>query len=364
MKKHASDAEQILNALGKLTGYLNSLGRDIKITGSDLNRDAFFNDPLEIIRQTLLFDISVLYKVSNVINDRLILEVIKVVDPDGSRMDLKEGRKLRLFLDARDKRYVNEVNAFLTKKISHINVSGMGCDIMGYVYFPEDFGGAYLVGGDFLGKESATRDFEISAMKIMCNLLSTVILKTRFKHKAEYDDLTGLYNSGKIKEEVSRIIKRFKRKPDSSAALIMADIDFFKPVNDSYGHIQGDTVLKEVGAIISSSMREYFDVAGRYGGEEFLMIFDDTDSIKAMEIAERIRKTIESYGFPMVNRTGRQIKGKSIRVTMSFGVAPMTGTEELCTANDWIAKADNALYRSKQNGRNQTTLFSQDPGIS
>ncbi|HCY85530.1 MAG TPA: hypothetical protein DHV36_10385 [Desulfobacteraceae bacterium] len=354
MKKHVSNARLILNALGNMTEFLKNQDTGDPDT---LDPDECFNYPLEIIRQTLLFDISVLYKVSNVIEDMLILEVVRVLDPDGHRMDLKEGRKLRLYLDARDRRYVNEVNAFSTKRTSHINVSGMGCDIMGYVYFPRDFGGAYLVGGDYFGKDTGLHDFEISAMDIMCNMLSAILLKTRFKEKAEIDDLTGLANSGKIRHETERILKRFRRKPSSCACIAMGDIDFFKKVNDTYGHIQGDLVLKEVAAIISESLREYFDIAGRYGGEEFLLVFDETDGKRTMEIVERIRKTIEAHRFQQLSDTGRPVKDKYIQVTMSFGVAEMTGKSPACDPQDWIGKADKALYDSKQSGRNRTTFY-------
>ena len=357
VKKHVSNARLILNALGKLTEFFKTLNPDAEL---DLSGDDCFDYPLDIIRQTMLFDISVLYKVSNIIDDMLILEVIRVMDPEGLRADLKEGRKIRLFMDGRRKRYINEVRAFTSKKTSHINVAGLGCDIMGYVFFPRDFGGAYLVGGDFFGKESGIRDFEVSAMDIMCDLLSTILLKTRFKQKAEVDDLTKLYNSGKIKEEVSRILSRFSRKPGSVAAIAMGGIDFFKKVNDTYGHIQGDIILSEVGRIFSESMREYFDVAGRYGGEEFLLVFDETGADKALAIVERIRKRIEVHQFQKVSETGRPLKDEFIRVTMSFGVSQMDEHSLPCEAADWIGRADNALYRSKQNGRNQSTIFKMD----
>jgi len=358
MKKQTSNAGQVLNALGKLTAYLNSMDRNPSEFGED--KTAWFNYPLEIISNTLFFNVSVLYRVSNIVNDRLILEVVKVVDPDSMRMDLQEGRKLRLFLDVRDKRYVNEVHAFLNKKTSHINVTGMGCDMVGCVCFPENFGGIYLVGGDFTGKESGVQDFEISAMEIMCSLLSTIIMKTMFEQKAEFDDLTGLYNAGKIKEEVEKTVLQFERKPCGSAVLAMGDIDFFKSVNDNHGHIQGDLVLREVGRIISSSMRACFDIAGRYGGEEFLMIFDDSDVQGGLEAAERIRQVIENHNFPMVDRNGHPVKDKTMKVTMSFGLSLMTGWDTAVTSKDWIAKADNALYQSKNNGRNQTTLYRED----
>lgn len=358
MRKQIPNAGEILNALGKLTAYLKAM--DLDPSGFDDDKTAWFNYPLKIISETLHFNVSVLYRFSNIINNRLILEVVKVVDQESMRMDLQEGGKLRLFLDVRDKRYVNEVHAVLDKKTSHFNVTGMGCDMMGYVYVPENLGGIYLVGGDFMGKESGIQDYEISAMEIMCSLLSTIIMKTMFKQKAEYDALTGLYNSGKIKEEVEKIIHRFDRKPNGSAILAMGDIDFFKSVNDNYGHIQGDIVLKEVGTIISNSMRESFDIAGRYGGEEFLMIFEDSDVQGGIDAVERIRHVIENHNFPMVERNGKSVKDKTMNITMSFGLALMTGKDSPVTLKEWIAKSDNALYQSKNNGRNQATLYQED----
>ena len=350
MKKNESDAKIILNRLGNLSAFLKDLY-------ADAGKDKCFNYPLEIIQKTMMFDVSVLYKVSNVIEDMVILEVVKVLDPKGLRMDLKEGRKLRLFLDARDKRFVNEVNAFLNKKTSYSNVPGKGCDIMGYVFFPKTFGGTYLFGGDFSGKESSVKDFEFSTVEIMCDFLSAILLKTQFKQKAEYDDLTGLYNSGKIKEELERVVKRFKRKPNASISIAMGDIDYFKKINDTHGHIQGDMILKEVGKILSMSMREYFDYAGRYGGEEFLFIFDETDGHKAVQVMERIRKKIETTGFKKIKKFGKIEKDTFIHITMSFGVAG--SDSDPGTILDWIGKADKALYESKEKGRNQTTLFKE-----
>lgn len=349
-KKNRSDAENVLNQLGHLSAFLSGL--DTKA-----GKDDCFKAPLEIVRKAMLFDVSVLYKISNVIDNRLILEVVKVLDPHGFRLDLTEGRKIRIFIDNRDRRYLNEVSAFLDKKVSAVNVPGMGCDIMGYVFLPESFGGGYLFGGDFCGKESSITDYEKSGVEIMCNFLSAILLKTQFKHQAEYDNLTGLFNSGKIKEEADKIIKRAERKADAVACIALGDIDFFKRVNDTHGHIQGDRVLKQVGEILSSSMRGVFDIAGRYGGEEFLLIFDETDSDKAFQVVERLRKTIETNRFDLVDKTGKVIEDQALNITMSFGLARLDTSLEKNTISDWIGRADTALYQSKTNGRNQTTLF-------
>ncbi|WP_300454929.1 GGDEF domain-containing protein [Desulfobacula sp.] len=350
MKKHKSDAKTILTRLGGLSDYLTGLNANGGKTGC-------FDLPMEILQKNMLFDVSVLYKISNVIGNRLILEIVKILDPDGLRPDLKEGRKLRLFLDKPDKTHVNEVMAFLNKRISHINVPGEGCDIIGYVYLPESFGGDYLFGGDFCGHESSIKDYEVASVEIMCNFLSAILLKTQFKQQAEYDDLTGLFNSGKIKQKVETLLKRFERKPVSTACIAMGDIDFFKRINDTYGHIQGDLVLKKVGDLLSNSLRGVFDVAGRYGGEEFLLIFDETDEIQAFHIIERLRKTIEQTPFEQADRTGKPLDHQYLNITMSFGIAGLYRDPGIQTATDWIRQADKALYESKQNGRNRTTLF-------
>ena len=353
MKKHESDAKNVLKQLGKLSKFLADLE-----SGAD--NDHCFDVPLDIIRETMMFDVSVLYKVSNVIENRLILEVVKVLDPKGLRLDLQEGRKLRLFLDNRDKRFINEVAAFLDKRESHINVPGMGCDIMGYVYLPDSFGGAYLFGGDFCGKESSIKDYEVSGVQVMCNFLSAILLKTRFEHQAEFDNLTGLFNSAKIKEKVTTQLKRFDRKPESVACIAMGDIDFFKKINDTYGHIQGDLVLKQVGRILSDSMRSVFDMAGRYGGEEFLLVFDETNESQAQRIVERLRKTIETTRFFQTDKAGSILEKKYLNITMSFGIALLDKQSRIQNTTDWIARADTALYQSKQNGRNQTSIFNKE----
>ncbi len=365
MKKHESDAKTVLNRLGQLSGFLTDLDAHennenrFLLKGQDddsINYDCF-DFPLEIIQKTMNFDVSVLYKISNVIENRLILEVVRTFDPNHLRLDLKEGRKLRLFLDNRDKRFVNEVTAYINKRISNINVPGMGCDIMGYVYLPEGFGGAYLFGGDFCGRESSVKDFEVASVEIMCNFLSTIIMKTRFEQQAEYDNLTGLFNSAKIKQKVDNILKRSERKKSLDACIVMGDIDFFKKVNDTYGHIQGDLVLKKVGDIFSSSLRAVFDMAGRYGGEEFLLIFDETTEKDAFQIVERLRKTIEKTLFEKTDKTGKVLTNQFLNITMSFGIAKLTQDGDIRSAPDWIALADNALYESKKKGRNQTTIY-------
>lgn len=103
-----------------------------------------------------------------------------------------------------------------------------------------------------------------------------------------------------------------------------------------------------------------FDKAGRYGGEEFLLIFDETNADQAMKIVERLRKTIEATRFPQTDKTGTLLEHKYLNITMSFGIAVLDKHSKIQSATDWIARADTALYQSKQNGRNQTRLFKKE----
>lgn len=352
MDKVETNAKDILNQLGSFSSYLTGLN------GTE-DLDACFKLPLEIIRQTMAFDVSVLYEITNVVDNRLIVEIKRLFDPDGYRSDLREGKKILLDIDNPDGKFINEVKAYKFHKVSSINVPNEGCDMVGYIYLPEGLGGGYLFGGDYCGQESAIKDYEASVCEVMCNLLSTTLLKTQFEQLAVFDSLTGLRNSGSIKEEVQRICKRFQRKKSSVASIVLGDIDHFKHVNDTYGHIQGDLILKEVGEILADSMRQHFDMAGRYGGEEFLLVFDETNSDETISIIERIREKIGTNRFSKSDSAGRPVKGESVSITMSFGIAEKTGASLSNGGLEWIARADQALYASKRNGRNRSTCWSK-----
>ncbi|MFH1152461.1 MAG: GGDEF domain-containing protein [Pseudomonadota bacterium] len=351
MDKVETDAKHVLKQLGTLSSFLTRL--DATAVVHD-----YFSIPMEILRKTMSFDVSVLYKITNQVENRLLLKIVKVFDPEEYRQDLVEGKRLQLDMDKPDPLYVNEVLAFKKRCVSSINVPENGCDIMGFVFLPESFGKGYLLGGDFCGKQSAVKDYEVSVCEIICNFLSTILIKTEFENLAVYDSLTTLYNSRKIKEEVERIRSRLGRASGRSASLVLGDIDHFKTINDTYGHIQGDIVLKEMGKLLNASMRENFDSAGRYGGEEFLLIFEDTDILETHAVVERIRKTIENTSFTRTDRNGKPVLHKYLRVTMSFGISENNAPDGTIRfdSKEWISRADRALYLSKKNGRNRTTL--------
>jgi len=167
-------------------------------------------------------------------------------------------------------------------------------------------------------------------------------------HAYKYDGLTGLYTRDFFDGMLSRELARAKRY-DTEMALIFFDLDDFKVINDTYGHLAGDEALKEVAIIIMDEIRSE-DTAARYGGEEMVVLLPETGKIKALIVAERIRERIEQLKI--------QQKGKTITLTVSGGISscPIDGTE----ASALIENADKAMYMAKGIGKNNIILFSPE----
>ena len=157
------------------------------------------------------------------------------------------------------------------------------------------------------------------------------------------DALTGLWNRAAILEILDRELSRAKRQA-VPVGIVMADLDHFKRVNDTYGHLAGDEVLRETARRMRSSVRLY-DSVGRYGGEEFLIIFPGCDASRAASQTERLRARVG--GEPIATSEG------SISVTVSLGVFAHHQSKD---AEFAIRAADGALYRAKNGGRNQVEL--------
>ena len=349
MGKVINSAEYLLNQLGVLSYHLTNVPHQDQ---------SYFEKPLQIINKALGFHIGVLYKITNVIENDLILEVMSVCNPDHIRPDLLEGAKICLDIDNPPLEFTNEVMAFRNRNVSFINIPGWGCDIVGSIYLPENLGHGYLLAGDFFGDESDIQEHEVRVCEIMCNMLSSILMKSQFEILASYDGLTGLLNSRAIRDELEKSFQRQKRKKAASGAVILADIDFFKKINDQFGHIQGDSVLQEVGRIFQSVIRKHLDVAGRYGGEEFLLIYEDTETEQILNIVERLRLTIETHQFIKIGPAGSPLMGEFLHVTMSFGVA-LLNDQAIENSKEILSMADAALYRSKASGRNKVTLSSR-----
>ena len=162
-------------------------------------------------------------------------------------------------------------------------------------------------------------------------------LTEEIRSLSEIDHLTGMYNRRKITELYDSEYVRYKRYKHP-LSIIIIDIDFFKKINDKYGHTQGDITLKEIASILKTEVRES-DHVGRWGGEEFLVICPETDIDGANTLAEKIRKTIDEYPFTHVGHK-----------TASFGI---TTCNDDCTFESMINRADKALYKVKAGGRNK-----------
>lgn len=170
------------------------------------------------------------------------------------------------------------------------------------------------------------------------------ILDEIIEDKANKDPLTGLYNKGYGKEQLNYHIELSSRMKIPMAVYIF-DLDHFKKINDTYGHLCGDRVLKTAAHIIRDCARTV-DVVSRYGGEEFMITGFIADPDSALILPERVRKLIEKLEF--------YYDGKPINITISCGVA--IADSETKTGDDFIKKADAALYQAKNSGRNKVVL--------
>jgi two-component system cell cycle response regulator len=157
------------------------------------------------------------------------------------------------------------------------------------------------------------------------------------------DALTGLHNRRYIESHLATLVQQASARAKALSLLVL-DIDFFKPINDTHGHDAGDDVLREFAVRVRKSIRG-IDLAGRFGGEEFVVVMPDTDMGVAATVAERLRRKIASEPFAIS-------KGdKAVPVTISIGLAALEGSGD--TPHGLLKRADQALYRAKREGRNR-----------
>jgi diguanylate cyclase (GGDEF)-like protein len=184
---------------------------------------------------------------------------------------------------------------------------------------------------------------------VMTEIFNHMVARLRASHAELHelsitDSLTGLANRKHLMETLEAEIERCRRyrRP---LAVAMIDIDHFKRFNDTFGHLAGDEVLRRLAAIFRASLRSA-DFAARYGGEEFLIVLPETDAATAAEIAERIRARVAAES--------AQREAVAPRITVSAGIAAASGDEDLEVL---IHKADAALYRAKEAGRDRVEIF-------
>ena len=181
---------------------------------------------------------------------------------------------------------------------------------------------------------------------LLHNITDSVMLMAKLEQQATTDVLTGAYNRLFFMEHAAMTLSECKRKKEGFAVLLF-DIDKFKYVNDTYGHSAGDAVLCSTVRLISELLRPY-DLFARYGGEEFILVLSDTDAERTYDVAERIRVAMEGHV--------TEYESNKITRTISTGVA--VSGDGSANLQEMIDKADSALYRAKENGRNRVEMVS------
>ena len=199
----------------------------------------------------------------------------------------------------------------------------------------------------------------ISEFTLIIALPLTTLLQRSFRHaqllsEARADAKTGLLNAATWEREAEAEVARAVRT-STPLAVALLDLDRFKQINDTYGHLVGDEVLRSIADEMTRVLRKY-DLAGRFGGEEFVMLLPQTRAVDALRIAERVRAHIARL--PMVSAGG-----EPVTVTVSIGVAALdAGSSRELT--ELLAAADAALYRAKASGRDQVQMISTSRGLS
>lgn len=200
-----------------------------------------------------------------------------------------------------------------------------------------------------LGDKMSGEQFSFSEKEFIQNLskfAAIAVENSQLYLMAILDRMTRLYIHHYFQERLAEEISRSKRS-ESPLSLIMSDIDHFKNFNDTYGHQQGDIVLKKTAEIFKKQVRNV-DIAARYGGEEFAIILPNTKLDEAILVANRLRKAVEKYEYP-----GQEIP---IHVTISFGVAQFNPDKDM-DSQHFLKRSDNALYKAKELGRNRVVAF-------
>ena len=250
-----------------------------------------------------------------------------------------KNRELYNLSDVRD--YRSPVMPFKTKSIGSVV-------LLPLLYEKELMGILAL----FSEETNAFSPLQIDLLKVLGNQASISMVNARFHAEIERlavtDGLTGLFNHRHFQERLSQEFSRLERFSEP-ISLLLIDIDYFKKVNDTYGHPVGDAVLKGVAEKIRKTVRT-IDIPARYGGEEFAVILLNTDAKGAMNMAERLRKTVMNTEFSSEQKT--------FHVTISIGISTYAeGIKE--GREEFIERADKSLYHAKRNGRNRSVPWDE-----
>ena len=273
--------------------------------------------------EEILFD----YELGSAVNSAEMKKYLEITVPDLILLDVvmpeENGYDLALSLSEIDE-YKEIPIIFVTAKITGEDVK-KGFDSGGYDYIKKPI-----------------EEFELRAR------IEAVLLRKKNEKKligkAITDSLTNMYNRRHFFKLLNQKIEYYKRE-SRSFSLAMFDIDFFKKINDTFGHLAGDYILKQFSKCILNEIRPY-DVAGRYGGEEFVVVFDNSSKKEAVHIVERIKDIVTKKYFIY--------DSSKIQMTFSCGIVSNADfVEKEITSDTLISLADNRLYNAKESGRNK-----------
>ncbi len=194
----------------------------------------------------------------------------------------------------------------------------------------------------FLPKRKMLRHHETIITTIIRSLGTTIeksLSAKQLENAAAIDPLTGCYNRRALFDFIESDIA-YTQRYGADLSIIMIDVDNFKEVNDMHGHLAGDAVLKELATCINSQVRKS-DYLGRYGGEEFVLVLPETSLYSAVQLAEKLRKKIESHAV--------KLGKKQLKITASFGVSSLENKSE---TSNFLQEADERLYKAKVSGKN------------
>ena len=325
-----------LKILGEESSRLLS-SLDAEVTVRNLTGGAYRIVPSEMVFFTVRgneFDIS--YQTGQARQEK------KPAKPGGTLLDFAVKNREPVYIsDVRD--YRSPVMPFKTDNVGSVFVLPL--------LYERDILGILVL---LMEKTNALGSHQRDLLEVLVNQAATSLANARFHAEIERlavtDGLTGLFNHRHFQERLSHEFDRLGRF-EEPISLLLIDIDFFKKINDTYGHPVGDSVLRKVADIIRKTIRTV-DIPARYGGEEFAVVLVGTDAGGAMKMAERLRKSVADAKFS----SGRN----SFSITISIGIS--TYTKDIKGKEAFIERADKALYDAKGSGRNRSILWSGSTG--
>ena len=183
--------------------------------------------------------------------------------------------------------------------------------------------------------------------------------RERDRRRAEYDGLTGLLTPRALRQRLAVLVDRARLSPPARLALLFVDTDHFKRWNDRYGHAAGDALLREIAQVLRSAAQRAEDLVARNGGDEFCVVFTETDKSTAIERAEALRRDIAALD---VARLRPPDAPDAVRISASIGVAAFAA--DAATASDLLERADAAMYHAKETGRDGVSYAAPDGSLT